>query len=510
MFFDRFGKTASSAHLPSLDRSNDQHDLSDHERSALTDAAITRRVSGNQKDSSEIAATRRRRAIAIGLAVNFALPVGLLSRLSRVQAADRSQDAGNGADATYSGLLTRPAIPAASAKTAQVTPSYSTPASQSRAAVIAPEVAAVQTATPMLASASSPNQEIFNKGVQQYKDGQYEESVTTLKQVSSDGLSDYDKTTLANTLAKAQSATQERQNARAEFELGQQALNNKQYNEATIHYQNAANNGFADTGTRSKAGEQLALAQTYARAAGVDAKSLYIKGHDEYRKGDWNAARKDLTAARDAKYKPGLFEEAPASMLSKMDAKEKADAASAAQSTPAPVPAAAPAVAAAPPSAASAAAPAAPSPAPIVSVPSNQISMAQTEPTPAPAPPADATAAPAAPVTPAPAPDAAPVTSAPAAEAAPAAPPALVTPVPAPAPVAAAPAPMPPAVAPAHAGGDAADRALDSAANLDKIRQQQQSYQAQQLVQKAAPGAGGQPAKRSARRFHSRCRTRSE
>ena len=58
-------------------------------------------------------------------------------------------------------------------------------------------------------------------------------------------------------------------------------------------------------------------------AAGMDPKSLYKKGRQEYRTGDWNAARKDLMAAQDGGYKPGFLEPSPKELLGKMDATDK-------------------------------------------------------------------------------------------------------------------------------------------------------------------------------------------
>lgn len=57
----------------------------------------------------------------------------------------------------------------------------------------------------------------------------------------------------------------------------------------------------------------------------LSAKQAYDRGRHEYRTGDWIAARRDLTIAKDKNYHPGLFEESPTSILAKMDKKENAD-----------------------------------------------------------------------------------------------------------------------------------------------------------------------------------------
>jgi len=56
------------------------------------------------------------------------------------------------------------------------------------------------------------------------------------------------------------------------------------------------------------------------------AKDAYVMGRDQYRRGDWVAARENLTLANNLNYRPGLFEDSPAKMLARMDAKEQADA----------------------------------------------------------------------------------------------------------------------------------------------------------------------------------------
>src|ERR1700722_16488288 len=62
------------------------------------------------------------------------------------------------------------------------------------------------------------------KGVDQFTNKQYEESVATLQTVSADNLNDDQKKQLNDTLAKASSDAASRKAARAEFELGEQSL----------------------------------------------------------------------------------------------------------------------------------------------------------------------------------------------------------------------------------------------------------------------------------------------
>src|SRR5437588_10099985 len=91
--------------------------------------------------------------------------------------------------------------------------------------------------------------------------------------------------------------------------------------------------------TQMQATEKLAMASGGGAAGGTDAKSLYRKGRDEYRSGDWAAARKDLTAAREAGYKAGFLESSPDELLAKMDAKDKGGSAPADATAAAPAPA---------------------------------------------------------------------------------------------------------------------------------------------------------------------------
>jgi Flp pilus assembly secretin CpaC len=71
---------------------------------------------------------------------------------------------------------------------------------------------------------------------------------------------------------------------------------------------------------------ETAVAPQPAPAPGSDAKTAYRTARDQYRQGDWNAARKNFEIARDLGYKPGLFEDSPEKYLARMDAKERRDA----------------------------------------------------------------------------------------------------------------------------------------------------------------------------------------
>lgn len=79
--------------------------------------------------------------------------------------------------------------------------------------------------------------------------------------------------------------------------------------------------------------EAAAPAETEETVSGttVNARRAYLRGREQYRKGDWIAARKNLELAREAGYRAGLFEDSPSEILARMDRKEQADASRAAR-----------------------------------------------------------------------------------------------------------------------------------------------------------------------------------
>ena len=249
-----------------------------------------------------------------------------------------------------------------------------------------------------------------------------------------------------------------------------------------------------------------------APAPASTGKAEYHLAQQQYRKGDWIAARQNFELAKAANYKPGLFEgESPARYLARMDAKEAADkAATEARlakaeqlqnahahqvaivgETPPPAPVTPPSPAVPPPAVAVAPPEPAPTPAAPATAPAE---VAVTPPTP-PAPPAPATAptevAVVPPAAPTPAPTPTP-TPAPAPAPAPATAPAEVTPAPPtpPAePVAPATAPTAvvptPEVPPAPTEDQQALQDLKTTERARELLRQQNVYQAQVLTRQA-------------------------
>ncbi|HSI33584.1 MAG TPA: hypothetical protein VK986_08340, partial [Tepidisphaeraceae bacterium] len=177
--------------------------------------------------------------------------------------------------------------------------------------------------------------DLLKQGTEQYANKQYEEAQVTFQQIKADALQGDDRKQYDDLLAKATSAAGERKAARAAFDQGQQALDAKKLDEARAAYQSVLGNAFADEGTRKRATEQLAVVEDAAKgmpavAGGaatqqLDPRQAYHEGRRQYREGDWINARKNLETARQGGYRGGLFEEAPDSILAKMDKKESAD-----------------------------------------------------------------------------------------------------------------------------------------------------------------------------------------
>ncbi|MCC7350285.1 MAG: hypothetical protein IT446_06920 [Phycisphaerales bacterium] len=318
------------------------------------------------------------------------------------------------------------------------------------------------------------NQDLLKLGVDQFNNKQYEEAVATLQQVKAEELNDADRQSYQQTLSKADAAATQRRQARAEFEMGEAALKEGKPADAIGHYKAAAANEYADEGTRNKANEQIALAQSQQKESASDARASYDLAVKQYESGDWVNARKNFEIARTAGYKPGLFKDSPETYLSRMDKREQADAAKAAAAAEqaqrsaeatahkqeaAPAPEAAPSQ-----ETATATPPAAPAPE------STPAAPAQPE-KPATPPAQDNTAV-------------AMADTAPAQESAPANPPAAESTPPAPA--------TPPAQSADNsqqtqqAGNTATPREeLERTAQLERIRREQQAYEAQGLVEQA-------------------------
>src|SRR4029079_3731278 len=148
-----------------------------------------------------------------------------------------------------------------------------------------------------------------------YRNAQYEEAVATLQSVNADALSDADKKSLYDTLGKADSAAAARKSARAEFELGQDALRNNRPGEAIAHYYNVVNNKYVDSGTRQKATEQMADADAQRKGMTGDNKTLYPAAVADYKAGNLGSAKQKFEQLQAQGFKPAMFQRAPSDYL---------------------------------------------------------------------------------------------------------------------------------------------------------------------------------------------------
>ena len=186
----------------------------------------------------------------------------------------------------------------------------------------------LDTALVLLAEQAAANDaELLSRAGRQFSQGQYEDAQITLQQIKVDNLPASDRQKVSDLLNKVQNALTQRQAARAEFEKGEQALAAKNYEQAIGFYRAAMDNRYADQATRSKAASQLAVAEAALQSAKADLKALYQEAVDDYRGGRLEQAREKFTRLESAKYKPGLFQRSCAEYLADIDRKLAAAAA---------------------------------------------------------------------------------------------------------------------------------------------------------------------------------------
>lgn len=234
--------------------------------------------------------------------------------------------------------------------------------------------------------------EHLQRGIQHFQGSRYEEALAELQQVDGAQLTERDRRDLADYMARAEGAANQRKTARAEFELGEQALAANKPTEALVHYQAASNNRFVDEGTRAKSREQQAVAQAMMRQQGASLRDLYDQAVVDFRANRFEDAKTKFTQLQAANYRAGLFQKSPQDYLRDINDKmlaAPAPAIAAQPVQPTPVPAPAPEVAAQPAPTPSPAivVPPAPQPAPVVAQPTpppvQQPVVAQPTPPPA-------------------------------------------------------------------------------------------------------------------------------
>jgi type II secretory pathway component GspD/PulD (secretin)/TolA-binding protein len=175
------------------------------------------------------------------------------------------------------------------------------------------------------------------KGIAQFNAQEYEESVATLQSVNGDELSPQGKQSLTDIMAKASAAADQRKNARAQFEKGEQALAANQPGVAMDDYKAVVANSYADDGTVAKAKEEEAVAQDGIKKASVEMKGLYAQAIDDYKSGKYDDAKAEFTTLQNAGFRAPLFQRSPGDYLNDINGKLAAmPSAAPAPSTPAP------------------------------------------------------------------------------------------------------------------------------------------------------------------------------
>lgn len=157
--------------------------------------------------------------------------------------------------------------------------------------------------------------ELLKSAIEQYKAGQYEEAQATIGQIKVEELSEKNKSTLDDLSGQVNKAADQRKAARAEFEAGQQSLENKQSAEALAQFKAAASNKYVDQGTRQKALEQIALAEKAEEQAAVQRKADYKQAQADYEAGNYDSAKGKFEALAAAGYKAPLFQKSPEGYL---------------------------------------------------------------------------------------------------------------------------------------------------------------------------------------------------
>jgi type II secretory pathway component GspD/PulD (secretin)/tetratricopeptide (TPR) repeat protein len=162
-------------------------------------------------------------------------------------------------------------------------------------------------------------------GVEQFKAGAYEEALTALQSVKTEGLSDADRRALTDAIAQAEDATQRRRGARADFERGQAALASNNNTEAVNLFKSVTANTYADSGTKAKAAEQIAVAEAGmaagggAQATATDWKAVYAEAEGDYKAGNLEVARGKFQRLQDGGYKAPWFSKSPREYLEAID-----------------------------------------------------------------------------------------------------------------------------------------------------------------------------------------------
>jgi Flp pilus assembly secretin CpaC/tetratricopeptide (TPR) repeat protein len=192
----------------------------------------------------------------------------------------------------------------------------STPLASSEDAAGHPSVAMNSPADALLLLAMQEqrpsNAELLRRGQQEFRNNNYEEALSLLQQIEPEMLPASDQRLVAELLAKAEDSVNRRRAARAQFERGEAALSSGDALGAIGAYKSVLTDRHADSGTKAKAREQLALAEANLRQSGLDLKSIYNQAVSEFKSGEFAAARDKFMKLDAAGFNAGFFARSPA------------------------------------------------------------------------------------------------------------------------------------------------------------------------------------------------------
>ena len=238
MFFNRFGKQASK-HSP---------------LSSPASPSLPHTKTSQGKKSCEQENLLRRRAVALALAVQFALPIGMLNRATKTRAAGPSDlNAGDSSKANS----------VKSNKTAAAVSGAAAQSSDSRTEGSFEKLyGTTRDAMPRLSTSAGPVADAFQSGVDQILSGDYEKAVTTLQQLPVEGLNTSDGKVVDDTIARTRQAAREQRSAKADLLIGQESVTRRQFDDAAMRLRRSMANCFADAATRQAAARSLVSVRT--------------------------------------------------------------------------------------------------------------------------------------------------------------------------------------------------------------------------------------------------------
>ncbi len=213
-------------------------------RTDATNANVISPLPSRKARAEDRGATRRRRAVAVAMAAQFAIPGGVLMRATTARAANS--------------VTTDAPIPAPAAA--------ETPAAKALRDLF--DVPAGQSVhLPHLTVTTGPAAEGFATGLAHLRAGEYEEAVTSLRGVPVDGLGDVDQKVVTDALSKAREGASNQNLAQSDLIIGEQQMVDGTPAEAGRHLRACADSAYATADARQRATDGLARLTTPATLA---------------------------------------------------------------------------------------------------------------------------------------------------------------------------------------------------------------------------------------------------